>query len=85
MNSALDCLCNGFGKVLWSLTGQVLVASLVSIRQNNPSATVPAVAVSPAEIIIIASLNRVLDAMYALKDTSPLIGSSPHLRAVQIN
>ncbi|KAJ3531177.1 hypothetical protein NM688_g7609 [Phlebia brevispora] len=59
--------------ILWGLAGQVLIASLVSIRNNTTSTISPTLAVCPEEIIIIASLTRVLDAMFALKDASPLI------------
>ena len=52
------------------------MAGLIALRQTarNP-ALHPLTAVAPAEIIITASLNRVLDAMHALTAVCPLIGT----------
>jgi hypothetical protein len=54
--------------------GQTLANALVNLKRNVTFAMSPSVAVSPQEIMVTTSLNRVLDAMDALQDTCPLIG-----------
>lgn len=72
-----NTLSDGSVQVLLCLTGQVLVAGLVSIRSNN-TAVSPALAVAPAEIVVIGSLNCVLDAMFAMRESSSLISASSY-------
>lgn len=63
-------------QVLWGVVGQTLVDGLIALKHNTNYSISPSLAVPPAEIIITASLNRVLDAMEILKDRCPLIGTS---------
>ena len=56
--------------------GETLANALVNLKQNVTFTMSPSVAVSPQEIMVTASLNSVLDAMDALRETCPLIGMS---------
>ena len=60
------------------MVGQTFITALVALRTTSTSTLSPTLSVSPAEMTIINSLNRVLGAMESLNDTCPLIGAWPH-------
>lgn len=60
--------------MLWASIGQTFVTSLTALKQSAAPVVTPSVSVSPGEIVVVTSLNRVLDAMDTLRATCPLIG-----------